>query len=163
HLDDVDCVGPADREDDELCVTDRVGERLDADARVLLEERRDLRSRASGTWVPRPEDDVIPTTRELASERPPHDACPQHRDPHLPPPWARSVPVTIWLRGWLTHRVSPRRLPARLALVVALVTTVQLWQGTASTAATPPLTGIVVGIDPGHNGLNGADPAYVTR
>jgi N-acetylmuramoyl-L-alanine amidase len=31
------------------------------------------------------------------------------------------------------------------------------------TAAAKPLAGITVGIDPGHNGLNGTDPSYINR
>ena len=31
------------------------------------------------------------------------------------------------------------------------------------TAAAKPLAGITVGIDPGHNGLNGTDPAYINH
>jgi N-acetylmuramoyl-L-alanine amidase len=34
---------------------------------------------------------------------------------------------------------------------------------TASPASPGPLAGQVVGIDPGHNGRNGADPAYINR
>jgi N-acetylmuramoyl-L-alanine amidase len=31
------------------------------------------------------------------------------------------------------------------------------------TAAAKPLAGVTVGIDPGHNGLNGTDPSYINR
>ena len=33
----------------------------------------------------------------------------------------------------------------------------------ATTTAPPPLTGMVVAIDPGHNGGNGADPAFINQ
>jgi N-acetylmuramoyl-L-alanine amidase len=34
---------------------------------------------------------------------------------------------------------------------------------TSPARSTSPLKGMVVGIDPGHNGLNGTDPAYIDR
>src|SRR5690242_2683317 len=35
--------------------------------------------------------------------------------------------------------------------------------GSGSESASKPLAGKVVGIDPGHNGDNGADPAYINQ
>ena len=72
------------------------------------------------------------------------------------------------------HRVFRRgrlRVPAGLAaagLVLALqpatVTSADIRSAPApAPAARPPLAGTIVGIDPGHNGLNYTSPAFLSR
>jgi N-acetylmuramoyl-L-alanine amidase len=70
----------------------------------------------------------------------------------------------------LDHRAShSRHLFARLAgagLVLALLTgasTASASTGRAAAAGRRPLAGKVIGIDPGHNGLNYTDPAFLNH
>ena len=50
-----------------------------------------------------------------------------------------------------------------LALLPAAVTSADVRAAPARTVARPPLAGKVVGIDPGHNGLNYTSPAFLAR
>jgi N-acetylmuramoyl-L-alanine amidase len=66
--------------------------------------------------------------------------------------------------------MTPRRLPARLAPVLAMcVLSAPAWGGTQASAgpvgpqSSLPLSGKIVGIDPGHNGRNYSDPNYINR
>ncbi len=70
----------------------------------------------------------------------------------------------------LLHRVSRRGalaglVAAGLALVLAPATSTSadIRAAPAQAAARPPLAGKVVGIDPGHNGLNYTSPAFLNR
>ena len=53
--------------------------------------------------------------------------------------------------------------PSKLVTVLAVAASGLVTVGAAPSAAAAPLAGIVIGIDPGHNGRNYAYPSYLNR
>jgi N-acetylmuramoyl-L-alanine amidase len=62
-----------------------------------------------------------------------------------------------------TAKVTSAPQPGTRSAATATGTPSAAATGTPSAAQAKPLAGRIVGIDPGHNGLNGTDPAYIDR
>jgi len=74
---------------------------------------------------------------------------------------AAGLPQPVATQPAHTHPAAPTTPPAQPAASSHAATSPASTGGSRS--ASRPLAGKVVGIDPGHNGDNGADPAYINQ